>query len=230
MPRGVLLAGASGLVGGLVLHDLLADASFSGRIVAPVRRALGVHDARLVTVTPDFTASGSDAEIDAAIGNQPALSCFICCLGTTLKTAGSREAFIVVDRELVLRMAKVAYQHGARHAILVSSAGASRQSANFYLRVKGEVEAALAEIGFERMDILRPGLLLGPRKERRAGEAIAQLLAPLANPLLLGKLRRYRAVDAHDVAAAIVRLVEDTAPGQFVHEHDSIMALSAQVS
>ena len=217
------------MVGGRVLRGLLADTGFSGRIVAPVRRALGIHDLRLVTVTPDFSKSGSDDEIDAALGPQPMLSSYICCLGTTIKVAGSREAFIAVDRELVLRLARVAFAHGARHAILVSSVGASRQSANFYLRVKGEVEDALADIGFERIDILRPGLLLGARKERRSGEAIAQVLAPLANLFLLGKLGRYRAVEADDVAAAIVRLVDETVPGQFVHEHDSIMALLTAV-
>lgn len=224
--QGVLLAGATGLVGGLVLRELLADPGFAGRIVAPVRRPLGLNDVRLLTVTPDFAKPSADTQVDAALEQAPALSSYICCLGTTIKTAGSREAFIAVDRELVLRLARVAFAHGARHAILVSSAGASRQSANFYLRVKGEVEDALADIGFERIDILRPGLLLGERKERRTGEAIAQVLAPLANPLLLGKLRRYRAVEAQDVACAIARLAGMTVPGQFVHEHDSIMALA----
>lgn len=227
--RDLLLTGATGLVGGLVLRELLADASFTGSIVVPTRRELPVRDPRLVAVMKDFSKSGNDSEIDAAIERQPqpVLSGYISCLGSTIRAAGSRAAFIAVDRELVLRLARVAFEHGARHAIVVSSAGASRQSANFYLRVKGEVEDALADIGFERIDILRPGLLLGARKERRTGEAIAQALAPWSNLLLLGKLRRYRAVAAEDVATAIVRLSEETAVGQFVHEHDSIMSWSA---
>lgn len=226
--RSLLLAGATGLVGGLVLRELLADASFAGSIVAPTRHELALRDARLITVMQDFSRTGSDGEVGAAIDQQPqaALSCYISCLGTTIKTAGSRAAFIAVDRELVLRLAKVAFEHGARHAVVVSSAGASRQSANFYLRVKGEVEDAMAGIGFDRVDILRPGLLLGTRKEKRSGEAIAQVLAPLSNLLLLGTLRRYRAVAAEAVAGAIVKLTEETAPGHFIHEHDSIMALA----
>jgi uncharacterized protein YbjT (DUF2867 family) len=224
--QGVLLAGATGLVGGLVLRELLADPGFRGRIVAPVRRPLGLNDVRLVTVTPDLSISGGEVEIDSALGGSSVLSSYVCCLGTTIKAAGSREAFIAVDRELVLRLAKVAKAHGARQAILVSSAGASRQSANFYLRVKGEVEDALSALGFDRVDILRPGLLLGERRERRTGEAIAQVLAPLGNLLLHGRLSRYRAVEAQDVAVAIASLVGEQEPGSFVHEHASIRVLA----
>jgi uncharacterized protein YbjT (DUF2867 family) len=151
----------------------------------------------------------------------------VSCLGTTLQVAGSREAFIAVDRELVLRLARLAFELGARRAILVSSVGASRQSGNFYLRIKGEVEDAMGDLGFQRLDILQPGLLLGERTELRRGESIAQTLAPLYNPLLRGaRLRRYRAIPAETVARAIVRLADATAPGQFVHQHDAIVALA----
>lgn len=224
--QGVLLAGATGLVGGLVLRELLADPGFRGRIVAPVRRPLGINDVRLLSVTQDMSKLADDASADAAMASAPALDCYVCCLGTTIKTAGSREAFIAVDRELLLRLARVARTHGARQAILVSSVGASRQSANFYLRVKGEVEDALSGLGFDRVDILRPGLLLGERRERRRGEAIAQAFAPLGNLLLRGRLSRYRAIEAQDVASAIARLIGESAKGDFVHEHAEIMALA----
>ena len=191
-----------------------------------MRRPLGLSDVRLVTVMPDLANASSEAAIDSALDGPSVLSSYVCCLGTTIKAAGSREAFIAVDRELVLRLAKVAQAHGARQAILVSSVGASRQSANFYLRVKGEVEDALSGLGFERVDILRPGLLLGERRERRRGEAIAQALAPVGNLLLQGRLRRYRAIEAEDVATAIVRLLGQPGAGEFVHEHGAMMALA----
>lgn len=227
--RHVLLAGATGLVGGLTLQRLLADGRGTETVFAPSRRALAISDPRLVVPIVDFAAAESDAAIAAAIEGHPhgRLDAYVCCFGTTIGTAGSREAFIAVDRELVLRLAQIAFDHGARHAILVSSVGASRQSGNFYLRVKGEVEDALERIGFARLDIMQPGLLLGARGERRAGEALAQKLAPLANPLMLGKLRRFRAVEADSLAAAMVRLLDRPEPGQFTHRFDAIQGLSA---
>lgn len=224
----ILLAGATGLVGSRVLRDILAAPGFKGRLVAPTRRALGVDDARLVAPVCDFSASAMDGDLAAAMRAAHAvpLDAFVCCLGTTLRAAGSREAFLAVDRELVRRLAELARGLGARHAIVVSSVGASRQSGNFYLRVKGEVEDTLEGMGFSRLDLLQPGLLIGPRSERRPAEAIAQRLAPLADALLVGKLRRYRSLDAGQVAAGIVRLLGESAPGVFAHTHDAIEALA----
>lgn len=233
MTTQLLLAGATGLVGGAVLRERLADSAWPGRVLAPVRRSLAVSDPRVVPVIDALTSPGADGELYAQVSDRlggAALDVYISCLGTTIKTAGSREAFIAVDRELVLRLAKLSYDLGARRAILVSSVGASRQSANFYLRVKGEVEDVVGELGFERLDILQPGLLLGARSERRPGEAVMQAIAPLTNALMIGKkLRRYRAIEALDVARAIVALSERSEPGQFVHEHDAILALSQSV-
>jgi uncharacterized protein YbjT (DUF2867 family) len=228
-PR-LLLAGGTGLVGGDVLRERLADRGWKGRIFAPLRRAPAITDPRLVPVVGPLTEAKADErvanEVRARVGDER-LDAYISCLGTTLEAAGSREAFIAVDRELVLRLARLAFELGARRAILVSSIGASRQSGNFYLRIKGEVEDAMGEAGFKRLDILQPGLLLGARTEMRKGESIAQTLAPLYNPLLRGaKLRRYRAIPALTVARAIVKLAEMTTPGQFVHQHDGIVALA----
>jgi|SRR4249919_1423940 len=233
MTTQILLAGATGLVGGDVLRQRLADREWNGRVLAPVRRTLPISEARVAAIVAALADRAADGELYAQVSDRlagAALDVYISCLGTTIKTAGSREAFIAVDRELVLRLAKLSFDLGARRAILVSSVGASRQSGNFYLRVKGEVEDALADIGFERLDILQPGLLLGARNERRPGEAVMQALAPATNVLMLGnKLRRYRAVEALDVARAIVVLSERSEPGKFVHEHDAILALSEEL-
>jgi uncharacterized protein YbjT (DUF2867 family) len=226
--KSVLLAGATGLVGGLTLRRLLEKRDFAGPVFAPSRRELGISDPRLVSVRMDFASAESESPLVAAIGAHSAsgLDAYVSCLGTTIKTAGSREAFIAVDRDLVLRLAQTAFGRGARHAILVSSMGASRQSGNFYLRVKGEIEDALEKIGFDRLDILQPGLLLGNRRERRPGEAIARTLAPLINPLMLGRLRRYRAIEADAVARAIVHLLDSETGGLFTHDNDSIRELA----
>ncbi|MFT3806248.1 NAD-dependent epimerase/dehydratase family protein [Arenimonas sp.] len=222
----LLLAGATGLIGGEVVDRLLGDAAWQGRLLVPARRALPRSDPRLrIRIGSLDESDGSTRlreELATLLEGEP-LDTFISCLGTTLKTAGSREAFIAVDRELVLRLAGIARDLGARRAILVSSVGASRQSGNFYLRVKGEVEDEFERGGFERLDILRPGLLMGDRQERRSGEAAARRLAPWVNPLMIGrKLRRYRAIEAEVVARAIVRLCDETEPGIHMHEFDSI--------
>ena len=228
-PR-LLLAGATGLVGGLVLRERLADRGWPGRIVAPLRRAPPLTDPRLLPVVAPLTEQKADDRLGAEVSerlNGQRLDGYISCLGTTLQVAGSREGFIAVDRELVLRLARLAFSLGARRAVLVSSVGASRQSGNFYLRIKGEVEDAMGELGFQRLDILQPGLLLGERGEVRRGESIAQTLAPIYNPLLRGsRLRRYRAIPAETVARAIIRLSEETTPGRFEHENDALEALA----
>ena len=226
--RNILLAGASGLVGGLTLRRLLEQPGFSGRVLAPVRRDLAISDPRLTVMKTDFAPAAVESLFTAATDSSPALrlDAYVSCLGTTIRTAGSREAFIAVDRDLVLRLAQTAFGRGARHAILVSSVGASRQSGTFYLRVKGEIEDALEGMGFDRLDIIQPGLLQGERAEHRPGEALARALAPLANLVLPGKLRRYRAIAADSVARAIVRLLEFDAPGRFVHEYDAIQELA----
>nr|MBP6627416.1 NAD(P)H-binding protein [Arenimonas sp.] len=147
-PRCILLAGASGLVGGRVLARLLADPR-GPRVLAPVRRPLQAGTARLSALVANLADASMDRELlekISASGSPP--EAFVCCLGTTLRKAGSHEAFLAVDRDLVLRLSDIAHQAGARHAILVSSVGASAQSGNFYLRVKGETERGLSDMGY----------------------------------------------------------------------------------
>jgi uncharacterized protein YbjT (DUF2867 family) len=226
-PR-ILLAGATGLVGGLVLKRLLADAGFQGTVIAPMRRAPGAQDPRLIAPVLDFSL-GDEAFAQALEAAAPgAIDTYICCLGTTMRAAGSREAFIAVDRELVLRFSRIARARGAKHALLVSSVGASRQSGNFYLRVKGEVEDALEQAGYARLDLLRPGLLLGPRQERRPAEALFQKLAPLGNLLMHGRFKQYRSIPADALAAAIVRLLARDAAGVHAYNYDELLAAASR--
>lgn len=224
----MLLAGATGMVGIDVLERLLAHPA-QPRVLAPVRRPLPFQSSRLLAVVGEMGRSSDEPGLLQAMrAAAPAVDSFICCLGTTLRKAGSREAFLAVDRDLVLRMAGIARSLGARHAVMVSSVGASAQSGNFYLRVKGEAERAISELDFERVDLLRPGLLLGERAEARPGENFARMLSPVTNALLVGSLRRYRGIHAHDVAAAAVSLLDHPEPGRHVHEHGALLALAAE--
>jgi uncharacterized protein YbjT (DUF2867 family) len=226
----VLFAGASGLIGGLALTALLQRAEREDwQVVAPTRRPLGLKHRRLHSVVADLNVSDGLAAIENALNRQGArVTSFACAIGSTLRVAGSQAAFAAVDRDLVLALAGIARCHGARQAIVVSSVGASAGSANFYLRVKGEMEAGIEALGFECCDFLQPGLLLGERAgQPRPGERIGQLLAPLYNPLLRGPMSRYRAIPAGAVAAALVALVGQTGNGVSRHAYAQIETAAA---
>lgn len=223
----VLLTGASGLVGGAVLKGLLAEGQ-PFEVVAPTRQPLALSSPRLRNVVYD--SSTAERRSDSGLRRSLAglqTEVWICALGTTMGKVGNQAAFVAVDRDLVLKFAGLSRALGARHAILVSSVGANAKSGSFYLRVKAEAERGLAEQNFPRVDILRPGLLLGERNEHRSGERLAQRLAPLFNPILLGPLARYRAIETATVADAAVTLARGGGSGWFVHEYPSMVRLAA---
>lgn len=211
----ICLVGASGLIGSAVLQESVYRPDV--RIVSVARREVplppGVRTEVLVGRVEEWPALIGAARADV----------LVCALGTTMKAAGSEEAFRSVDRDLVLEVARAARGAGIGHMIAVSSVGADRASRNFYLRVKGETEEALGKMGFRRLDILRPGLLRGKRRERRPLEAVGQVLAPLADLLVLhGGYRRFRSVRASAGAHAIFALAGEKARGRFVHDFDGM--------
>jgi uncharacterized protein YbjT (DUF2867 family) len=213
---GVLLAGATGLIGSLAMPTLLQRAGREDwQIYAPARRALKASDPRLHVILTDPNSAAGLAIVEQALDAAGVrLGSFVCALGTTLRAAGSQAAFAAIDRDLVVALAAIARRLGARQALIVSSVGAAPDSSSFYLRVKGEMESAVAALGFQRVDLLQPSLLLGDRaSERRSGERVAQILAPLFNPLLQGPMRRYRAIEAATVAGALVNLVQQPGTG-----------------
>lgn len=191
----VLVAGSTGLVGRAIVDRLCASPRVA-RITALSRRPLDQSHPKLDVLHVDFE------RLDDAPPVSADAAC--CALGTTIGAAGSQEAFRRVDVDYAVAFARFALRGGARRFVLVSSVGADAGSRNFYLRVKGEVEEALRALAFEALTILRPGLLLGQRDESRPAEAVARVVAPLFNPLLIGPLAQYRAVRADDVAAAAV--------------------------
>lgn len=215
-PRRVLLAGASGLVGTRVMQA--AGAQPALRLVALTRREVPIPRGTKMEMMVADPAGWPEAV--GAI----APDAVICALGTTRRKAGSEEAFRAIDHDLVLRLANAAKAAGASHFLLVSSVGANALSKTFYLRVKGETESALTKLRFRRLDILRPGLLRGPRAgDSRPLERLAMLAGPPANLLLHGDRRRYRSIDARTVAAAALQLTGEKAAGRFVHEYDAIV-------
>jgi uncharacterized protein YbjT (DUF2867 family) len=200
----VVIAGASGVVGARVLHHLLQRDDV-GRVIAVGRRILPLQHEKLVSKVVDLQ---STAAVAAEILEGTAVA--FCCLGTTMRQAGSQDAFRRVDHDAVLAFGKAALERGARRFLLVSSVGARADSANFYQRTKGEVEEALARLGFAQLTILRPSLIddEGARRDYRAGE---RLVLPLARLVfaVVGRTRRYAPISADVIATAMVRLAFD---------------------
>jgi uncharacterized protein YbjT (DUF2867 family) len=211
MARTAVIAGHTGLVGRQLLDLLLEDARYD-RVIAVGRRAPERKDARLQVV---ITEMGELSQLGAGLAADDAY----CCLGTTLKAAGSKAAFERVDFHMVVDFARAVHAAGARRLFVVSSLSADPRSPVYYSRVKGRAEQALGEVGFDALHIVRPSLLLGERSENRPGEALAQRIAPLIGPLMRGALAKYRPIDARDVARSLVALSHrhDDERGAFVH-------------
>jgi uncharacterized protein YbjT (DUF2867 family) len=206
----IAVIGATGLVGRLLLPKLAAG----GHEVHALQRRVPVELPEGVTV--HLAEATAWPALVARLAPEGAVS----ALGTTMRQAGSETAFARGDRDMVLAFAAAARAAGARRFATVSSAGADAASRNFYLRLKGQVEEELQGLGFDRLDIFRPGLLRGPRGgDRRLGERIGIAVSPLVNLLLRGRLDRYAAIHAEDVAAAIAASFSHEARGVFVHHN-----------
>lgn len=213
-----VLAGASGLVGGELLELLLASPVY-GKVVVPVRKMLPVRHPKLSQHVLDFKYLGGFQ------GGYPCDEVF-CCLGTTIKKAGSQEAFRQVDQAYPLELARQALAKGTGRFLIVTAMGADPKSSIFYNRVKGELEASLASLGFGSLEIFRPSLLLGDRQETRPGERIGAAIAPLLRPFLMGPLRKYRPIRAGVVAQAMFNAAQSQAQGVRIHASDRIEDLA----
>lgn len=214
-PTRIALVGATGLIGMSLIR--LAVHRPDIRIIAVSRREVPLPPGARMEVLVAEPTGWSDA---IAAANADAL---VCALGTTWKKAGKDEAaFRAVDLDLVLACGQAAKAADIRQMIAVSSVGADPSSKNRYLRTKGEAEQALARLGLPRLDILRPGLLRGPRGELRVGERLGMIASPLADLLMLGNYRKFRSIRAETMAQAIVGLTREKMAGRFVFEHDAI--------
>ncbi len=203
--RKALLAGATGLIGGHLLNLLLASRPY-GEIIALVRRPLDIeHD-----VTPEggernkATARVVDFDHLEEVSDLPPIDDVFCCLGSTMKKAGSKAAFRKVDHDYVVATARLGLAAGARRFLLVSSIGADATSKNFYSRVKGEAEDSVTGLGYSALHVFQPSILMGERDEERPGERLGIAAAGVLNWLMAGPLRRYRGIRPETVAAAMI--------------------------
>lgn len=199
--RHLLLAGATGVVGRQVLAQALRDPRV-GSVSALARRELPAHP-KLTTVRVDF----EHLDADAAWWRADAV---ICTLGTTMRRAGSRPAFQRVDHDYPLMVARLAHARGTRTYVLNSAIGADARSRFFYNRVKGELEDALRQVGFDALALVRPGLIDGDRSESRPAERMMLAALRTAAPLLP---RRWRPNPAARIASALLGAALLPSPG-----------------
>lgn len=192
----VAIAGATGLTGHHCLSLLLADTHVD-QVIAIGRRPVGISHTKLREVFLNDGKLEQEVSVDA----------FISCLGTTIKKAGSKEAFEEVDLHLPQRLASALRANGCNYAAVVSAMGANENSLVFYNRVKGKMERAMRDCNFESLTILRPSLILGEREEVRTAERIATVLMKAVNPVIRGPLKNVRAIEAKDIARGLIAAV-----------------------
>jgi len=203
--RRALLLGATGLVGQLCVRELL-DSEIYAQVTVLTRRKIPLVHSRLRQIlVPDFK------DLDSVLAGIDAEDIF-CCLGTTIKKAGSQEAFRQVDYGFPMLAARLMRRRGAKHFLVVSALGADSSSRFFYNRVKGDLERDLALLDYSYLTIFRPSLLSGERNEARLLEGVSNRVLDLVAPFMKGPLAQVRPIPAQKVAQAMVaqaRLVAD---------------------
>ncbi len=219
MNRIALVAGATGLVG-THLTDILCKSKHYSEVKILSRRKLDLQHAKLSYILVE--------NFDLLINEKARIVAddVFCCLGTTIKIAGSKEKFYQVDFEYPVKIGELAYANKASQYLLISALGANNKSYFFYNRVKGEVEQAIKNIGFDTVHIFRPSILMGQRNENRLGERIGKLAFQTFSPLMLAGLKKYKPIKALTVATAMHNCAIEKSRGTQIHESDKIKQLA----
>ncbi|MBN2981309.1 oxidoreductase [Cohnella algarum] len=219
--KSAVVAGATGLVGARLVARLLADPRY-GSVLAVTRRPLGVAHPKLTEAVAEWD------RLEEEPVPWPDGGDWFCALGTTIKRAKTQAAFYVVDHDYPLKFGRAAAAAGADALLAVTAMGADERSRIFYSKVKGETERDLGKLGLKSLHLFRPSLLLGDRDEKRAGESFASVVMTATAPLFAGPLRKYRAVQADAVAAAMIAAAASArSEGTFVYANDRILDLAA---
>lgn len=214
-----VVLGATGLIGHHLLAFLLADEDFK-TVTALTRRNLSITHPKLIEEIVNFE---NNEELKLKIG---AYDVTFCCIGTTMKkTGGDRNKYRKIDYDIPVEIGKIAFDNGCKNCVFVSSVGADPNSGNFYLQLKGKAEKALASIPFQSLHIFRPSILLGKREEYRPGEKAAKKLMKFFSRLFIGKFTKYRAIEATEVAKAMVISSKSNLKSVVIYEYIQIKSL-----
>jgi len=209
-----IIVGATGLIGAQVLELLLKENSYE-KVIAITRKPIGITDDKLYNLVINF--SNLRDHVDQIKGDD-----VFCCLGTTIKQAGSKEAFRKVDLEYPLSLAGISKAQGATQFLLITALGADKNSSIFYNKVKGEVEEKIDKVGFNSFQIFQPSMLLGERKDERSAESIGQSVMKMLNfaiPL------KYKAIESSKVARAMIKIALQNQTGKRIHTSGEIQSL-----
>ena len=208
MAKTALIIGSTGLVGSQLLQQLLASPCYT-KVVSLSRRQLDFSHPKLISHIIDFENLTHHVELFKG-------DVFFSCLGTTLKQAGSVAAQRKVDFEYQFICAQMAANNAVPHYCLVSSSGANAHSMSRYLKIKGELEQQVKQLGFARLSILQPSLLVGERSELRVAEKFGEVVLPLLTRF--GILKRYRPITGEQVANKLLRvsIEQQQATGYYV--------------
>jgi uncharacterized protein YbjT (DUF2867 family) len=220
MVRNVLIAGATGMVGN-ELVSLLITNNYYTSLHLVTRRPYNLKHRKIAAHLVDFNKMDEfkpDVQIHVVY----------ICLGTTIKKARTKENFLKVDFEYVLNVAQWAKQNNVEKLAFISSLGANSLSNNFYLSTKGKTENSLIELGFTHLVLLRPSLLLGKRNESRPAETVSKFILTLLKSLFIGKLKRYKAVDAWLVAKAMFYYTTNSVSSVSIIENEKILEIADQ--
>jgi len=213
--KSAIVIGSSGLVGGYLISTLAKSTSFE-KVIALVRRPYFEHYENVEEVVLDFNKKNPFGSLKKA-------NHVFCCLGSTIRKAGSKKEFRFVDFDLPVLFAKWAEQNNCDTFSLVSSIGADSNSKIFYNKTKGEVEEEIRNLSFSKTQIFRPSLILGKRNEFRPGELLGKGIFTLLSPLIVGTLKKYKAIHARDIAQGMVGHLSKNQYGVKVFESDEIM-------
>jgi len=222
MGRTALIIGSTGLIGSQLLELLLESKEYS-TVISFVKRDSGIQHPKLKQHIIDFDKQETYKEL--VVGDD-----FFCTIGTTIKNAGSQEAFRKVDFEYPQQFAKIALENKVKHFLIVSSLGADANSSNFYLKTKGEIEDFIKKYPFESVSVFKPSLLLGNRNEFRLGEKIGIFFMKLFSFLLIGNLRKYKPIQSKAVANAMFIIAQKNNKGFHTIESDSIQEIANKKS
>ncbi|MBC5842384.1 NAD(P)H-binding protein [Flavobacterium sp. F-380] len=212
-----LIIGGTGLIGSKLLKLLLESSDYE-KVIAFSKREMQLKHPKLVLEIIDFDKPESYANL--VQGDD-----FFCTIGTTIKKAGSKEAFRKVDYQYPKQFATIALENGIKQFLLISSLGADEKSGNFYLKTKGEIQSFLKNSSFDSVSIVQPSLLLGDRKEFRFGEQVGAVVMKIFSFLLIGSLKKYKPIHGDTVAKALFTVAQKSKKGFTIYESDLLEQL-----
>jgi uncharacterized protein YbjT (DUF2867 family) len=217
--KNIILAGSSGLIGGLALQNLIQDPRIQ-KIILVSRTKQNISNPKIVQIISSLELLDS---VDLKDYNIDKIDAGLCALGSSIKKAGSKESFIKVDKDFVINVAKFSKRFGAEQFLVISSLGANQKSSFFYNKVKGEMEDSLRALNFKKLIIFRPSVILGQRKEVRVAERFFVKMSPFLSTTLIGPFKKYRGIEATILANHFTNAIFTNSVGSIIIENEEML-------